>query len=59
MNEIYFEHHHIGQYFKTIAIDGRTGIEASVSGPINTAQQRREDLAYKKLLYVLKRQVLK
>lgn len=53
MNEVYFEHKTIGNYFKTIAIHGGTGIEVSISGPKNTPQHRREDLALKKLIYVL------
>ncbi len=53
MTEVYFEHHQIGQYFKTVAICSNTGVEVSVSGPINTPQSRRQDLAYKKLIYVL------
>ncbi|MCJ8325251.1 MAG: hypothetical protein HRU29_11435 [Rhizobiales bacterium] len=55
MSEIYFEHHQIGKYFKTVAIDGRTGVEVSISGPIITPQGRREELAYRKLLYVLQK----
>ena len=53
MNEVYFEHHQIGQYFKTVVIDAQTGVETFVSGPIHTSQKRREELAYKKLIYVM------
>lgn len=53
MNEVYFEHHTIGNYFKTIAIHGGTGMEVSVSGPKQTPQNRREDLALRKLIYVM------
>lgn len=53
MNEVYFEHFNIGNYFKTVAIHGGTGTEVSVSGPKNTPQNRREDLALKKLIYVM------
>lgn len=53
MNEVYFEHHKIGQYFKTVAIDAKSGVEVSVSGPIKTPQARRQELAYRKLIYVL------
>lgn len=53
MNDIYFEHQTIGNYFKTVAIHGGTGVEVSISGPANTPQNRREDLALRKLIYVL------
>lgn len=53
MAEVYFEHVTIGNYFKTVAIHGGSGLEVSISGPKNTPQHRREDLALKKLIYVL------
>ena len=53
--EIYFEFIVNGAYVKAVAIDASTGTEVSIVAPRNTSQDRLENLALKKLLYVLSR----
>jgi hypothetical protein len=47
--EVYFEFIAIGASVKVVAIDARTGLEVSVTGPSNAAQADLQRLALQKL----------
>ncbi len=53
--EIYFEHVVVGHNVKVSAIDANTGTEVSITGPANAGQKQLEDVALRKLLYVMSR----
>ena len=53
--EVLFEHHRVGSYVKVSAIDPVTYTEVSIVGPASATQSALEDLARKKLVYVLKK----
>lgn len=48
-NEIYLEFRSIGNSQKVVAIDARTGLEVSVTGPINTPRDKISKIAVQKL----------
>lgn len=47
--DVYFEFTAIGGFVKVVAIDGATGTEVSVTGPVNAAQSDLQRLALGKL----------
>lgn len=51
--EYLIEFHPIGAYVKVTAIDPESGTEASIVGDGNAPQKHLEQLAVKRLLYVM------
>ena len=51
--EVLYEHRVVGSYVKVSAIDPVTYTEVSIVGPASASQSALEDLARKKLIYVL------
>lgn len=47
--EVYFEHRAIGRQVKVSAIDGATGAEVSIVGPVSADRRALEALALRKL----------
>jgi len=54
--EIYFEFHQVGQQIRVTAIDGGTGIEVVIFGPLSASQKDLEQIAVRKLLKRLERE---
>jgi len=54
--EIYFEFQQIGQQIRVTAIDGGTGIEIVIFGPLSASQRDLEQIATRKLLRRLERE---
>jgi hypothetical protein len=52
-NEIYFELRQVGTYLRCTAIDGKTGVEVTVAGPVSRNPEQLKRVAAKKLEYVL------
>ncbi|HAI28836.1 MULTISPECIES: hypothetical protein [Thalassospira] len=52
-NEIYFELRKVGTYLRCTAIDGKTGVEVTVAGPISRNPEQLKRVAAQKLEYVL------
>lgn len=53
--EIYFEPVAVGRTVKVSAVDAGTGTEASITGPASAGQRQLEDVALRKLVYVMSR----
>ncbi|KZB57157.1 hypothetical protein AUP42_11060 [Thalassospira lucentensis] len=51
--EIYFELRQVGNYLRCTAIDGKTGIEVTVAGPVSRNPEQLKRVAVQKLEYVL------
>lgn len=54
-NEIYFELRQVGTYLRCTAIDGKTGVEVTVAGPVSRNPEQLKRVAAQKLEYVLKK----
>lgn len=54
--EVFFEFRQVGAYMRVAAIDGKTGIEAVISGPVSAPQGTLQRNALKRLEFVLKRE---
>ncbi|WP_417826680.1 DUF6898 family protein [Thalassospira povalilytica] len=54
-NEIYFELRQVGAYLRCTAIDGKTGVEVTVAGPVSRNPEQLKRVAAQKLEYVLKK----
>lgn len=52
-DEVYFEIKRIGNYLRCAAIDARTGVEVTVSGPASGGVELIKRTALRKLEYVL------
>ncbi|GGB56562.1 hypothetical protein GCM10011316_30870 [Roseibium aquae] len=55
-NEVYFEFRQVGQQIRVTAIDGGSGIEVVIFGPLNVPQHDLKNLAMRKLLRRLERE---
>ncbi|MCC7049441.1 MAG: hypothetical protein IT562_22215 [Alphaproteobacteria bacterium] len=53
MPEVYFEFQQIGNYVKVTAIDSATMVEVSVTGAASAGRQSLQQLALRRLEYVL------
>ena len=53
--EVLYEHHRVGNCVKVSAIDPATYTEVSIVGPASATQTSLENLARKKLVYVLEK----
>ncbi|MCC6467044.1 MAG: hypothetical protein IT563_01885 [Alphaproteobacteria bacterium] len=53
MAEVYFEFLQIGSYVKVTAIDSATMVEISVTGAASASRQSLQQLALRRLEYVL------
>ena len=51
--EIYFELRQVGTYLRCTAIDGQTGVEVTVAGPVSRNAEQLKRVAAQKLEYVL------
>lgn len=51
--EVYFELRQVGSYLRCTAIDGKTGIEVTVAGPVSRNPEQLKRVAVQKLEYVL------
>tara|TARA_E500000318_G_scaffold88064_1_gene85172 strand:- start:359 stop:640 length:282 start_codon:yes stop_codon:yes gene_type:complete len=51
--EIYFELRQVGTYLRCTAIDGKTGVEVTVAGPVSRNPEQLKRVAAQKLEYVL------
>ncbi|WP_412776224.1 DUF6898 family protein [Thalassospira lucentensis] len=51
--EIYFELRQVGTYLRCTAIDGQTGTEVTVAGPVSRNPEQLKRVAARKLEYVL------
>ena len=56
MTEYLIEFHPIGNYVKATAIDPGSGMEASIVGDAKTPPQHLQQLAIKRLLWVMSKQ---
>lgn len=54
--EIYVEFIQNGNFVKATAIDGESGMEASIVGPANAPRNYLADAATKKLKYVMEKE---
>ncbi|NIZ02208.1 DUF6898 family protein [Thalassospira lucentensis] len=51
--EVYFELRQVGSYLRCTAIDGKTGTEVTVAGPVSRNPEQLKRVAAQKLEYVL------
>lgn len=56
MQEVYFEFIPVGDAIKVSAIDGATGREVSIMGPVRANHKELERIALNKLRYVLEQE---
>lgn len=52
---VYFEIKRVGSYLRCTAIDGNTGVEATVLGPVSKNPEQLKRVALQKLEYILNR----
>lgn len=52
---IIFEFHRVGAYMRVSAMDPVTLTEVTISGPVTATQAQLQDLAKRKLAYVIKK----
>ena len=52
---VFFEFQQVGAYLRCTAIDGKTGVEVVVAGPVRDGQGRLKQVAMNKLKYVLRK----
>jgi hypothetical protein len=56
MTEYLIEFHRIGAYVKVTAVDPQSGTEASIVGDAKTPQKHLEQMAVKRLLWVMNKE---